>query len=182
MNLQENIARIKVIMEAGQVKPVHEVSDELYDALKNIHSNDRIIMSSNSEITFKQIPIEKQTVTTKPRGLWYGIGSSWVDWVRSEMPDWEVDNIFKIDINTDRMLLISTSEELLAFNKKYGAVLSEHYSAIDWAKVASDYGGIEISPYNYKLRMNREVFWYYGWDVASGCIWDEGIVTGVTKL
>lgn len=182
MNLQENIARIKVIMESGQVKPVHEVSDELYDALNKVHSNDRIIMSSNSEITFKQVPIEKQTVTTKPRGLWYGIGPSWVDWVRSEMPDWEVDNIFKIDINTDRMLMISTSEELLAFNKKYGTVLSEHFSAIDWVKVASDYGGIEISPYNYKLRMAREVFWYYGWDVASGCIWDEGIVTGVTKL
>ena len=39
MNLQENIARIKVIMEAGQVKPVHEVSDELYDALKYHYSD-----------------------------------------------------------------------------------------------------------------------------------------------
>jgi len=182
MNLQENIARIKVIMESNQVKPIHEVSDELYNALKNVHSNDRIIMSSNSEITFRVVPIENQSIGLKPKGLWYGVGPSWVDWVRSEMPEWEVDNIFKIDINTDRMLMISTSEELLAFNKNYGTVISNYYNVIDWAKVASDYGGIEISPYNYKLRMAREVGWYYGWDVASGCIWDEGIVTGVTKL
>jgi len=181
MNLQENIARIKVIMEANQVKPVHEVSDELYDAIKNIHTNDRIIMSSNSELTFNQVPIEKQSQGAKPRGLWYGVGPSWIDWVRSEMPDWEVDNIFKIDVNQDMMLTITNSEELLAFNKKYG-IKTEYYNIIDWAKVASDYGGIEISPYNYKLRMEREVFWYYGWDVASGCVWNEGVITGVIKL
>ena len=181
MNLQENIARIKVIMEANQVKPVHEVSDELYDAIKNIHTNDRIIMSSNSELTFNQVPIEKQSQGAKPRGLWYGVGPSWIDWVRSEMPDWEVDNIFKIDVNQDMMLTITNSEELLAFKKKYG-ITTEYYNIIDWAKVASDYGGIEISPYNYKLRMEREVFWYYGWDVASGCVWNEGVITGVIKL
>jgi hypothetical protein len=181
MNLQENIARIKVIMEANQVKPVHEVSDELYDAIKNIHTNDRIIMSSNSELTFNQVPIDKQSQGAKPRGLWYGIGPSWINWVRHEMPDWEADNIFKIDIDVDKILKITNSEELLSFNKNYG-VKTQFYNVIDWVRVASDYGGIEISPYNYKLRMEREVFWYYGWDVASGCIWNEGVITGVDKL
>jgi hypothetical protein len=181
MNLQENIARIKVIMESNQAKPMHEISNELYDAIKNVHTNDRIIMSSNSELTFNQVPIEKQSQGAKPRGLWYGVGPSWIDWVRSEMPDWEVDNIFKIDIDVDKILKITNSEELLAFNKNYG-VKTQYYNVIDWAKVASDYGGIEISPYNYKLRMEREVFWYYGWDVASGCVWNEGVITGVIKL
>jgi hypothetical protein len=181
MNLQENIARIKVIMESNHVKPMHEVSDELYDVIKNVHINDRLIMSSNSELTFNQVPIDKQSQGAKPRGLWYGIGPSWIDWVRSEMPDWEVDNIFKIDIDVDKILKITNSEELLAFNKNYG-VKTHYYNVIDWVKVASEYGGIEISPYNYKLRMAREVFWYYGWDVASGCIWDEGVITGVDKL
>jgi hypothetical protein len=97
------------------------------------------------------------------------------------MPDWEVDNIFKIDIDVDKILKITNSEELLAFNKNYG-VKTQFYNVIDWVKVASEYGGIEISPYNYKLRMEREVFWYYGWDVASGCIWNEGVITGVDKL
>jgi hypothetical protein len=168
-------------MEFNQVKPIHEISDELYDAIKNVHTNDRIIMSSNSELTFNQVPIEKQSQGAKPRGLWYGVGPSWIDWVRSEMPDWEVDNIFKIDIDVDKILKITNSEELLVFNKNYG-VKTQYYNVIDWAKVASDYGGIEISPYNYKLRMEREVFWYYGWDVASGCVWNEGVITGVIKL
>lgn len=40
--------------------------------------------------------------------------------------------------------------------------------------VAKDYDGIEIAPYQESLRYDLE--WYYGWDVASGCIWNfEGI-------
>jgi hypothetical protein len=181
MNLRENIDRIKVIMEVNDVSPVHEISNELYDDIKNVHSNDRIIMSNNSELTFNSIPTDRQTQGTKPKGLWYGIGSSWIDWVRDEMPDWESDNAFKIDIDVDKILKITNSEELLAFNKKYG-VKFKSYNVIDWQRVASEYGGIEISPYNYKLRMSREVWWYYGWDVASGCIWDEGVITGVEPL
>ena len=43
---------------------------------------------------------------------------------------------------------------------------------IDWKKVASKYDGIEIVPYQPKARMN--LLWYYGWDIASGCIWNLG--------
>ena len=41
---------------------------------------------------------------------------------------------------------------------------------IDWRKVAKKYDGIEINPMIYELRM-MALSWYYGWDVASGCIW-----------
>lgn len=181
MKLEENIARIKVIMEANNAKPVHEVSNELYDRILNQHINDRLIMSIDSNLNFKSISIDEQEIGSKPRGLWYGIGPSWINWVRSQMPEWELNNVFKIDIDIDKILKISNSDELLAFNKEYGTT-SQFYNVIDWSRVASEYGGIEISPYNHKLRMSREVFWYYGWDVASGCIWDDGVINDIIKL
>lgn len=172
----DEIYKIRGIMGLEeQLKSVHEVSDE---TLEKVNSSDRVVMSGESEMTFKQVSIGEQSKSAKPMGLWYGIGSSWVDWVRGNMPEWELDNLFKIDVNTKRMLIISTSEELLLFNKKYGTVIMGFLEVIDWSRVAADYGGIEIS----ELGMGGEVSWYYGWDVASGCIWDDGIVVGVTKL
>ncbi|QBI98814.1 hypothetical protein SEA_BOBBY_184 [Mycobacterium phage Bobby] len=41
---------------------------------------------------------------------------------------------------------------------------------IDWGKVAADYGGIIIAPYQWSRRMDPH--WYYTWDCASGCIWN----------
>jgi hypothetical protein len=43
---------------------------------------------------------------------------------------------------------------------------------IDWGKVASQYSGIEICPYQGGLRMDNRTRWYYTWDIASGCVWD----------
>ena len=46
----------------------------------------------------------------------------------------------------------------------------------DWAKVASHYDGIEICPY---IESRRNMTWYYGWDVASGCVWNA---SGIKEL
>lgn len=43
---------------------------------------------------------------------------------------------------------------------------------LDWLKVKQKYQGIIIAPYQWKCRMAQETKWYYGWDCASGCIWD----------
>jgi len=36
--------------------------------------------------------------------------------------------------------------------------------------VSKEYDGIEIAPYQWDARLS--LIWYYGWDVASGCIWN----------
>ena len=50
---------------------------------------------------------------------------------------------------------------------------------IDWPRVANDYAGIEICPYLSSKRNDDDSFWYYGWDVASGCVWDP---SGIKEL
>jgi hypothetical protein len=32
------------------------------------------------------------------------------------------------------------------------------------------YDGIEINPYQFEARY--QYLWYYGWDIASGCVWN----------
>ena len=53
-------------------------------------------------------------------------------------------------------------------------------TAIDWELIQKEgYGGIEICPYNWGWRSQN---WYYGWDVASGCVWDSSSIQDVVLL
>ena len=116
-----------------------------------------------------------QKVAMKPNGFWYGFGSEWIDWTRSEMPDWIGKYIYSVDIGTTNVLQIKTHMELMQFSREYSQVglMSKVYregEVIDWKKVASKYDGIEINPYQFEARY--KYLWYYGWDIASGCVWN----------
>lgn len=52
---------------------------------------------------------------------------------------------------------------------------------IDWVKVAESWAGVEINPYLWKRRLNGGM-WYYGWDCASGCIWDKRAISEIKLL
>lgn len=45
---------------------------------------------------------------------------------------------------------------------------------IDWWTLYKNYHGIQLAPYQNALRYKW--LWYYGWDVASACIWDIGVI------
>lgn len=47
---------------------------------------------------------------------------------------------------------------------------------IDWNAVAERWQGVIISPYRFDLRLARDFMWYYGWDCASGCIWNPDAI------
>jgi hypothetical protein len=164
---------------------VNEISDFMH-YIVNSYKNERIVMSHEDKIIFKPTPIEKQKIGPKPMGFWYGFGSSWLDWVRSEMPDWETDYAHLVKVNDTRILKISTFDELLAFTEEFGVEGdytfggSHPKSNINWPEVAKLYSGIEINPYISKGRM--KFMWYYPWDVASGCVWGEDGIVSIELL
>jgi len=50
---------------------------------------------------------------------------------------------------------------------------SSYFKTVSWEQVAKDgYQGVEITPYQWELRLDSRVNWYYSWDCASGCAWD----------
>lgn len=157
------------------------------ETIKKINSNDRIVLGTKDNIDLS-IKVPPSKITTKPIGLWYGFGTSWIDFVRSEMPQRETDHVYKIEIDTSNVLVIKDDNSFLEFSDKYKDPEFEkkwsygRNSNIDWPRVAKEYKGIEFPVYFSKYRMADKHDWYYTWDVASGCIWDLSAVKKVIKL
>jgi hypothetical protein len=133
----------------------------------------------------------------KPWGLWYSFGGSWMDWCLSESEGWLRPYIYEVLVDETKALRITNLEEFAAFEKEYYYVPrrfqmiedmmpplppilrhSEFYDGrslfgnINWMAVREKYGAVEITPYLYERRLNSR--WYYGWDCASGCVWETG--------
>jgi hypothetical protein len=86
----------------------------------------------------------------------------------------EFDNFEERFMRVDVGISIGVEEngrkKLQIHQKPYG------YYTIDWFKVVRNFPGIIIAPYLWERRnsngFNWDSCWYYGWDCASGCIWD----------
>ena len=134
-----------------------------------VNENTKLHITHNSEIISK---VTNQRNSFKPNGLWYSIGFDWLDFTINDFDSFYTEEklyAFILNIKSLNILKISNMEELTKFNDKFkiGEDLTE---TIDWIEVSNQYDGIEISKYLYPDR--HLYMWYYGWDVASGCIWN----------
>lgn len=123
----------------------------------------------------------------KPDGFWVSIDGE-DDW-----PEWCKNNNFgcgkirhEVTLRTGHnILILDTVEKIREFSQKYQkpaypdlGLRFNRYS-ISWEEVAKTYGGVIIAPYQWSIRLDHEFFWYYGWDCASGCIWDTDNIESV---
>jgi hypothetical protein len=153
-----------------------ELKQELIDA--GVNNNTRLHLTHDSELKKIKTP-QIRAKGPKPNGLWYCVGFGWLDFTTSDFQDfYTIGNrvyAFEISLEGLNILKITSYEELIKFEEIYLAPNENEYMKgrkfdIDWSKVAENYDGIEIAPYIHKARMGH--MWYYGWDVASGCIWN----------
>lgn len=152
---------------------------------KAVKPTDRVILSPKEIKTIRSAP--SQRIGMKPKGLWYGIGTSWVDWLEGEgysisSKDWGGKYIYKLKLSGG-VLRIKSAAELDEFTDEYNADkhgIGEFGSFINWHEVAKKYKGIEIAPYQSSRR--HRYMWYYGWDVASGCIWSASAVSKFIRV
>jgi len=120
----------------------------------------------------------------KPMGLWVSDEDAEMPWSR-----WCIGEAFglerlalkwKINLKQDsNILLIDNPYSLLEFGEEYRGEPSYHGLNINWQRVATLYNGILITPYQHSLRFNEHCRWYYGWDCASGCIWNADVIESV---
>lgn len=153
-----------------------EVSD---DILCEIYEEDRIINTSEEEIIPRSVD-NTGWVSFKPMGLWYSMGTEWIDWCRSEEgnSNWVKDNTFSIEVDEYMILILETPEEKREFEEEYGFKNKNGYVChINWGRVAEKYYGIEIhkpwGPIGH---------WLNPWDISSGCIWNERAIKRIEKL
>ena len=117
----------------------------------------------------------------KPDGFWLGAGAAWVQWMRTEMPEWLKENKYtykcflKRDINVFR---IDTFGALKRFSTKYSGKEGS-ITYIDWSRVCRDYDGIIVV--NYKAIATRtadmmDYLWFRTYDIDCACIWKPSTV------
>lgn len=133
-----------------------------------------------------------QVLNDKPEGFWFSVQTGepdwtgWFEWCRAEnFRDIDTQKSHRIEVDPSRMLCVGPAD-LRWFNETFGErrrigdrLLSGTF--IRWDLVADQFAGIEISPYAWDLR-DSDLRWYYGWDCASGCIWDTSIIKSIEEV
>lgn len=154
--------------------------------MKLIHySNDYIDYLENRE--YPQTDLNWQA---KPNGLWFSIEEveeydklpnnyNWKEWCEAERYRVEaLIHSYQITLKDEAKILhLKTKEQILEFSKQYPLKTRDWDAEWDtyqlqWDEVKEKYQGIIIAPYQWDCRLSLESCWYYGWDCASGCIWD----------
>lgn len=133
------------------------------------------------EVLTKQQGVEPDM---KPRGLWVSVPGGdpcWREWCESESFG-DIDKCIEHEVHLSpdaNILWLRSPSNILEFHREYERELyaGSSYNVIDWKSVASRYDGIIITPYQWSLRLDGRCRWYYGWDCASGCIWNGEAAT-----
>lgn len=122
----------------------------------------------------------------KPHGLWLSVPGP-DDW-----PAWCLEEGFRVGELVERarftlrpggkVLVIQDRAALLDFTYLYAVRVRESEVvssaaiggswAIDWRAVAGAMDGVIVAPYRWDCRLEMDSMWYYGWDAASGCVWN----------
>ncbi len=169
------------------------------ESLQEQHGKDRLHFCGKDRFTPRKrkpskevLARREQDVFPKPYGLWYSGGNDWARWCCGERFNLErIAHVHRLHLNESRVLSLDTTQKMIKFAEKYEVqspmaehsdlFLRAHNNMVDWAKVGEEYGGIEIIPYQWEMRMDWRM-WYYGWDCASGCIWDIDVIESVEYL
>ena len=120
----------------------------------------------------------------KPVGFWYNVDGDWEGWVRDRGIYAPNARRYRVELKPRTLLRIRTHAGIQQFFRRYkapgcGPAMSIIAGGIDWPRVAERWAGIEIAPYLGMGEHHEWLQWYYGWDVASGCVWDPP-AAGVT--
>lgn len=159
------------------IKELNTLSDSELTELQT-----RLKITPDMRIHVSKYPIYKleerhyiQGPGHKPDGFWYGFGEEWIDWTETAGPEYKGEYVYDVDINGSNVLQIKDYSEIIEFTQEYRSseqIIPEIIFSIDWPRIELKYDGIEINPYIDEARLYNKTLWYYGWDVASGCIWN----------
>jgi len=129
---------------------------------------------------------EYVTADFKPSGLWLSVegDQDWRTWCEDE--DFGLDrlgHVVEVTLKPNaNVLLIDTQEKFDVFNAQFGRSDNFGYNNIKWKKVNSLHDGLIIAPYQWERRLDLHFVWYYGWDCASGVIWNLSTIAQVIPL
>lgn len=130
----------------------------------------------------------------KPLGFWVSDDNDfgWAEWCEGErFGDYKYRYLVEL-ARPDDLLWVRSLDALKAFSNEHcepaawteGMAPSrrDYYREPRWGRLATKYAGVIITPYQWELRLADGFMWYYGWDCASGVIWDGSVVASVSEV
>lgn len=148
---------------------------------------------STKPVSTVQSVNQNSVADQKPRGFWLSVDGDddWPSWCQSEQ--WGLASLVvhhRVILHDAAPVLHLTSvPEIDRFHDQYGEIpeyqLGKSWAQkqIRWCRVAAEYQGIIISPYQWERRLDGPSHeWYYGWDCSSGCIWNSGAIRSIEVL
>lgn len=168
--------------------------------MRLLHYSNKIIDKIDNRFVNVEGRIKKWAIG-KPVGFWVSVEGDydWEWWCNAE--NFRVDHlqyVYEVTIKENASILhLRTCDEIKCFTIEYINKPSDYIERLiagdltfrevdtydlDWVRVGAKYNGIIISPYQWDLRLSTETSWYYGWDCASGCIWNTDVIEKVTLV
>lgn len=111
---------------------------------------------------------------------WYSVGTAWLDWIQSEMPQWLAPVTYAIVLDESKMMKVNSKASIQMFTKGYvSKPMAPKDIAIDWMKLyKSDVQVVEFSPYMGHMGIG----WYDSIDMSSGAIVNKKCIKKIIKL
>lgn len=118
-------------------------------------------------------------IDIKPTGFWVSDDDEygWRNWCHNECfrPE-NLELAYEITlVENHHVRIIKTSEEIKQWTRYYSR-LNLHRFSLDWLAMRQEWDGLIITPYHWEIRLDPDHAWYYGWDCASGCIWNPAAI------
>ncbi len=130
-------------------------------------------------------PVSYEQSFIKPIGFWVSVDNSWEKWCKySRGPLGKY--CYEVFFDSSRILSITGVEQLVEFIE--GSRVFEDKEFPDWSVLAEKYDGIFIYNYEeiqeeiYRRYTPEYVWWFYGWDCSSGCIWNVDAIKNVKSV
>lgn len=128
----------------------------------------------------------------KPHGFWVSVAGEhdWKSWCESE--EFHLSGLHyphQVTLTPkNNILYIVGGQAIDEFHAEY-SMEREHtihryefnQHPINWELVSNKFDGIIIAPYVWSHRYDGP-FWYYGWDCASGCIWNLDTIESIEAV
>ncbi|WP_353107774.1 hypothetical protein [Gordonia sp. (in: high G+C Gram-positive bacteria)] len=155
------------------------------------HYPRRVSLDQHGAFTLDRTREYDQTLRyDKPDGLWVSVAGpdDWRHWTQAEefrSDETSLSNEHDV-VLADRanLLHLDSADAVRGLTADFGMDPRDAFSSsvhrIDWPLIATQWDGIVITPYQWSCRNDWLTFWYYGWDCASGCIWNLDAIDSVT--
>lgn len=139
--------------------------------------------SEPREIDAREYIQAEDTPYDKPNGFWISVKGQddWPSWCISEQfAEERLKYRHRVTLQEGHNIKILNNEKDIdlfeeSYSTEFGSSsISRHQMmVIRWPLVASLYDGILIPRYLWSMRFRN---WYYGWDCASGCVWNTDVI------